>query len=76
MRPNIIILVLQLPVSTKIGVAIIGYIPEIISVLLILAFAVFSANTIETLLIKNTLRPGQAESLLRPRFMRWHFSSV
>ena len=45
--------VLQLPVFTEIGVAIIGYIPEVISVLLILAFAVFSANTIETLLIKK-----------------------
>lgn len=45
--------VLQLPVFTEIGVAIIGYIPEVISILLILAFAVFSANTIETLLIKK-----------------------
>ena len=45
--------VLQLPVFTEIGAAIIGYIPKVISVIIILAIAVFSANTFETFLIQK-----------------------
>ncbi|MFR2692886.1 MAG: hypothetical protein ACLTBV_20040 [Enterocloster bolteae] len=45
--------VLQLPVFTEIGAAIIGYIPKVISVIIILGIAVFSANTFETFLIQK-----------------------
>ena len=44
---------LQLPVFTEIGAAIIGYIPKVISVIIILGIAVFSANTFETFLIQK-----------------------
>lgn len=45
--------VLQLPVLTEIGAAIIGYMPAVLSAVIIVAIGAFAANTAETALIKK-----------------------
>lgn len=45
--------VLQLPVLTNVGAAIIGYMPAVISAVIIVAIGLFAANTAETALVKK-----------------------
>lgn len=45
--------VLQLPVLTDIGAAIIGYMPAVLSAVIIVAIGLFAANTAETALVKK-----------------------
>lgn len=45
--------VLQLPVLTEIGAAVIGYMPAVLSAVIIVAIGVFAANTAETALVKK-----------------------
>ncbi len=45
--------VLQLPVLTEVGAAIIGYMPAALSAALILAVGIFAANTVEAALVKK-----------------------
>ncbi len=45
--------VLQLPVLTDIGAAIIGYMPAVLSAVIIVAIGAFAANTAETALVKK-----------------------
>lgn len=45
--------VLQLPVLTQIGAAIIGYMPAVLSAVIIVAIGAFAANTAETALVKK-----------------------
>ncbi len=45
--------VLGLPVLTQIGTAIIGYMPLVLSAVIILAIGVFAATTVEALLVKK-----------------------
>lgn len=45
--------VLQLPVLTEIGAAIIGYMPAVLSAVIIIAIGAFAANTAETALVKK-----------------------
>lgn len=45
--------VLQLPVLTEVGAAIIGYMPAVISAVIIVAIGLFAANTAETALVKK-----------------------
>ncbi|MBP5281404.1 MAG: hypothetical protein J6Z22_02785, partial [Lachnospiraceae bacterium] len=45
--------VLNLPVLTQIGTAIIDYLPAVLSVVIVVAIAVFCANTAENLIIKK-----------------------
>lgn len=45
--------VLQLPVLTDVGAAIIGYMPAVLSAVIIVAIGLFAANTAETALVKK-----------------------
>lgn len=45
--------VLQLPVLTEVGASIIGYMPAVISAVIIVAIGLFAANTAETALVKK-----------------------
>ncbi len=45
--------VLQLPVLTEVGAAIIDYMPAVLSAVIIVAIGVFAANTAETALVKK-----------------------
>lgn len=45
--------VLNLPVLTQIGTAIINYLPAVVSVVIVVAIAVFCANTAESLILKK-----------------------
>ena len=45
--------VLQLPVLTEIGEAVIGYMPAVLSAVIIVAIGVFAAHTAETALVKK-----------------------
>lgn len=45
--------VLKLPVLTQIGTAIINYLPAVISVVIVVAIALFCANTAESLILKK-----------------------
>lgn len=45
--------VLQLPVLTEVGAAIIGYMPAVLSAVIIVAIGLFAANTAETALVKK-----------------------
>lgn len=45
--------VLQLPVLTEIGAAIIGYMPAVLSAVIIIAIGAFAANTAETAMVKK-----------------------
>lgn len=45
--------VLNLPVLTNIGAAIIGYLPAVLSAVIILAIGMFAANTVESLIAKK-----------------------
>lgn len=45
--------VLKLPVLTQIGTAIINYLPAVVSVVIVVAIAVFCANTAESLILKK-----------------------
>lgn len=45
--------VLQLPVLTQIGAAIIGYMPAVLSAVIIIAIGAFAANTAETAMVKK-----------------------
>lgn len=45
--------VLQLPVLTQIGTAIINYLPAVVSVVIVVAIALFCANTAESLILKK-----------------------
>lgn len=45
--------VLNLPVLTEIGAAIIGYMPAVLSAVIILAIGIFAANTVEGLIAKK-----------------------
>ncbi|MDE6531533.1 MAG: mechanosensitive ion channel [Lachnospiraceae bacterium] len=45
--------VLQLPVLTEIGAAVIGYMPAVLSAVIIVAIGLFAANTAETALVKK-----------------------
>lgn len=45
--------VLELPILTQIGAAIIGYLPEVLSAVIILAVGLFAANTAETAIVKK-----------------------
>lgn len=45
--------VLKLPVLTQIGTAIINYLPAVVSVVIVVAIALFCANTTESLILKK-----------------------
>ncbi len=45
--------VLNLPVLTEIGAAIIGYMPAVLSAVIILAIGIFAANAVESLIVKK-----------------------
>ena len=45
--------VLNLPVLTEIGAAVIGYMPAVLSAVIILAIGIFAANTVEALIAKK-----------------------
>ena len=45
--------VLKLPVLTEIGAAIIGYMPAVLSAVIILAIGIFAANAVESLIVKK-----------------------
>lgn len=45
--------VLKLPVLTEIGGAVIGYMPAVLSAVIILAIGIFAANTVEALIAKK-----------------------
>ncbi|MBR5800006.1 MAG: mechanosensitive ion channel [Lachnospiraceae bacterium] len=45
--------VLNLPVLTEIGAAVISYMPAVLSAVIILAIGIFAANTVEALIVKK-----------------------